>query len=87
MVTILIHISDETAEALAEWKPLHEKGVAELKSHIDSRVGHHPDTCTDATCPELVYIEDLKETLRHLECVSRFVHDLVGATKCAKASA
>ena len=87
MVTIQIHISDETAAALERWKAIHDKSVTVLRAGIALQAAQHPDDCTDATCPTLVRIEADKELLKHLECVSRFAHDVLGSTKCAKASA
>ncbi len=56
MVTIQIHVSDETAEALVRWRPIHDKSAAVLRAQIDLQVAQHPDTCADATCPGLVRV-------------------------------
>ncbi len=87
MVTILIHISDETAEALATCRPLHNQLEGILREQIALQAAQHPDTCADATCPDLVRIETARELLKKLECVSRFTHDVLGAVKFAKVSA
>lgn len=87
MVTIQIHISDETAAAIEEWIPIHEKSSAVLRAEIALAVAQHPDSCTDASCPEIRRIEAANKLLSQLEAVSRFSHDVLGAAKCAKASA
>lgn len=87
MVTIQIHISDETAEALAAWGEIHDRSAMVLKARIGLMVAEHPDTCTNAMCPDLVQIENAKELLKNMECVSRFTHDVLGAARFAKVSA
>lgn len=86
MVTIQIHVSDETAEALAEWSKTHNKVVAVVRADIALQIAKHPDECTDATCPDLVRIAATQEHLRVIECVSRFAHDVISAAKCAARS-
>lgn len=87
MVTIQIHISDETADALAESKELTANLISMVRERIAREVSQHPDTCADPNCQALARIEVGKELLKRLECLSRFTHDVLGAAKCAKASA
>jgi len=87
MVTIQIHISDETAEALLEGKELTASLISMVHERIARDVAQHPDTCADPNCQALARIEVGRELLKRLECLSRFTHDVISATKCAKASA
>jgi hypothetical protein len=83
MRTIVLHVSDESADAIADYAKVTTQVTAGVRAQVAQLLAVHPRDCGNPLCAMQMMIDAGQRKLSVLESVERFHQDVVTSFKCA----